>query len=343
MSQNHPEDSSDLAAWIVKKDRGLSESEASAYRKAVEENPDLAKEEAELEKTWKILDRFPSELADQIDDYDLAKPFWRRYVCQAAGIAAALVIGTLLFSLFVSGGSAPPREIFAQDAPKTHRLADNSVIRLNANSSIKAQYSNEARHVHLLSGEAHFTVAKDVNRPFTVFADQLKVTAVGTAFNVRLQSESVEVLVTEGIIELDSPPELSEAAEIDATNNLAPSQPWSKQQVFAGQLAFAAKSSDKGYSRVAVSELANETIETVLSWQSELLTLGGETLDSISKGFEQKTGRRLIIADSSISEIRIGGRFPSDNPMAFLQVLENNYAIPWEELSNGDFVVGRSE
>ncbi len=342
MSQNHPEDISDPSAWIIKKDRGLSDSEAAAYRKALEENPDLAEEEAELEKTWKILDRFPAELADEIDGYDLVQPFWRRYVWQAAGIAATLVIGVFLFSLLVFGGSSP-EEIFAQEAPKTHRLADNSVIRLNANSSIKAEYSKEARHIHLLSGEAHFTVVKDVNRPFIVFADQLKVTAVGTAFNVRLQSESVEVLVTEGIIELDSPSELSEVVEIDATNSLSPSQPWPKQQVFAGQLAFAAKGSDKGYSRVAVSELANETIETVLSWQSELLTLGGETLDSISKGFEQKTGRRLTIADSSISEIRIGGRFPSDNPMAFLQVLENNYGIPWRELSNGDFVVGRSE
>ena len=52
------------------------------------------------------------------------------------------------------------------------------------------------------SGEAYFTVAKNPGRPFVVAAGGVGVRAVGTAFNVRLDSDAVEVLVTEGRVQV---------------------------------------------------------------------------------------------------------------------------------------------
>ncbi len=344
MNEEQREDGFDPAAWIVKKDRGLSEREAAAYEEAIEGDPGLAQDDAEYQETWNILDRFPQELAAEIDGYSAAKPFWRRIHWQVTGMAAALALGALLFAAFRSGGLGyGAQEIIAGATPITHRLSDGSIVRINADSSIEVAFSGSSREVRLQSGEAHFSVVKDESRPFVVKADEFLVTAVGTAFNVRLDVATLEVLVTEGIVKLDSPLERPgesiDATRIDGVNSVL----GSSRQVFAGQRVLAAHVSGSGYSTLEVSDVAAETIESALSWQSELRTLGGETLASISAEFERKTGRKLIISDASIGGKRIGGRFPSDNPTAFLQVLENNYGIPWRELPNGDFIVGESE
>jgi transmembrane sensor len=80
-------------------------------------------------------------------------------------------------------------------------LPDGSRVELKDGSEVVVQYSASERRVKLTGGEAHFTVWKDKTRPFIVNAAGVEVRAVGTAFNVRLEAKSVEVLVTEGRVE----------------------------------------------------------------------------------------------------------------------------------------------
>ncbi|MGY8696772.1 MAG: FecR domain-containing protein, partial [Verrucomicrobiia bacterium] len=68
----------------------------------------------------------------------------------------------------------------------------------NRGAQVFVRFTDEKRLVDLLAGEAHFTVSKDASRPFIVRARGTVVQAVGTAFNVLLNSDRVEVLVTEG-------------------------------------------------------------------------------------------------------------------------------------------------
>ena len=77
-----------------------------------------------------------------------------------------------------------------------HRLHDGSIVELNKGAQISIRYSGDERRVDLLSGEAYFEVAKNPDRPFIVSARGIDVKAVGTAFNVRLHNDSLEVLVT---------------------------------------------------------------------------------------------------------------------------------------------------
>ncbi len=65
---------------------------------------------------------------------------------------------------------------------------------LNTNSRVEIRFTPEQRNVRLLAGQAWFQVAKNPNRPFVVEAGNRRVTALGTAFDVRLDSrESVQV------------------------------------------------------------------------------------------------------------------------------------------------------
>ncbi|HEV7620883.1 MAG TPA: FecR domain-containing protein, partial [Flavisolibacter sp.] len=64
-------------------------------------------------------------------------------------------------------------------------LADGSIVWLNASSSLRfpASFTGNERNV-TLTGEGYFSVAKDINRPFTVLFNNTSVKVLGTEFNV---------------------------------------------------------------------------------------------------------------------------------------------------------------
>src|SRR3546814_8812761 len=72
-------------------------------------------------------------------------------------------------------------------------LADGSRVDLNTNSRLDVAYSKAVRRLDLEQGEAFFKVAKDAQRPFVVHAGAWRVTAVGTAFTVRMRGGDIEI------------------------------------------------------------------------------------------------------------------------------------------------------
>src|SRR5204863_5888557 len=91
---------------------------------------------------------------------------------------------------------------------------DGSVVELNRGAVVSAHFTASERRMRLVSGEANFKVAKDPQRPFVVEARGVAVRAVGTAFNVRIDAVSVEVLVTEGVVNVAQPPAPPDQAAI---------------------------------------------------------------------------------------------------------------------------------
>jgi len=63
-------------------------------------------------------------------------------------------------------------------------------------------FSQAARNVHLIRGEALFVVERDSARPFTVTAGDTTVRALGTQFNVRRRAEGADVAVVEGAVQV---------------------------------------------------------------------------------------------------------------------------------------------
>src|SRR5690606_19734450 len=81
-------------------------------------------------------------------------------------------------------------------------LSDGSLVYLNSASEVLVAFNEHERRIILETGEAHFEVVPDASRPFIVTAGSVSVRAVGTAFNVKLAAESIDVLVVEGKVEL---------------------------------------------------------------------------------------------------------------------------------------------
>lgn len=76
-------------------------------------------------------------------------------------------------------------------------LADGSSVELNSSSAIAVDYSDAARSVRLLKGEAVFTVTPDKLRPFTVLSRGGAATALGTVYDVRHGEDGSTVTVLE--------------------------------------------------------------------------------------------------------------------------------------------------
>lgn len=83
------------------------------------------------------------------------------------------------------------------DVPMRVQLADGSIVLLEPGSYIRYYepfVADDSRTVHLW-GKALFDIAKDNTRPFTVYADMLATSVLGTSFTVESIAESTFIKV----------------------------------------------------------------------------------------------------------------------------------------------------
>lgn len=86
-------------------------------------------------------------------------------------------------------------------------LNDGTKVFLNTSTRMRVKYDEQRRSVLLEGGEALFEVAREVNRPFVVTSGGRQVTALGTAFLVRHDSDRLAVTLMKGKVSVASTPD----------------------------------------------------------------------------------------------------------------------------------------
>ena len=119
-------------------------------------------------------------------------------VACAAGLLMVIAVGTLVLPRLFSH----PRDFTARSTIHSDVLPDGSRVTLAPRSEVSVQISTTERTVAMATGEAFFRVHPDKHKPFTVTTSQVAVTAVGTAFDVRSESDRVTVTVQEGVVDV---------------------------------------------------------------------------------------------------------------------------------------------
>ncbi len=99
-------------------------------------------------------------------------------------------------------------------------LADGSEVTMDLATEIDVRLSRGERNIKLVAGRALFDVAHDASRPFRVDTGHGKVTALGTQFQVDVDTDQVIVTLLEGSVSV-SPPE-SASARADAATRARP-------------------------------------------------------------------------------------------------------------------------
>ena len=176
-------------------------------------------------------------------------------------------------------------------------LQDESTVTLNTDSRISVRYDPSRRWVHLERGEAHFVVEPLSDRPFSVNAGTGTVRAIGTAFNVYIKQDVVEVTVAEGVVEV-LPTTMEEfgrtSREISSTITVPKSE-----TLVEGQTAEYADTVEV-ISTVAPADLKNE-----FTWLDGQLFFEDESLAVIVEEASRYFSAKITIEDPTIAEFRI--------------------------------------
>lgn len=203
---------------------------------------------------------------------------------------------------------------------QVHTLPDGSVITLNTDSHIDIDYTEQQRTVRLIKGEALFTVAKDESKPFVVVADHGVIRAVGTEFSVRLLNKGVDVVVSEGAVELAS---LNQTlpTQTDVLNLNDVSQMSSLGVITAGQTAIIANSE----ASVQLHDL--KEIDSKLAWKSGRLEFLGKPLKEVVAEVGRYTDLQITINDPEIESLSFGGAFMIGDTDLLFRTLDSQYGI----------------
>ncbi len=136
------------------------------------------------------------------------KGFSRLYISRKQWIAAAalfiLIASGMLFSLY---NTKEPVIAMMNTKSDTHvlkdTLMDGSIVTLNKNTTLSypQKFTGPTRKISI-KGEAFFEVAPNKEMPFIIQANEVTITVVGTAFNVKNYDSSTEVIVESGIVKL---------------------------------------------------------------------------------------------------------------------------------------------
>ena len=232
----------------------------------------------------------------------------RRFDRRRLGLAAASLVA-------LAGGAAVGRRLFSGDkaaAPaadepvfttavgerSTFRLADNSVVTLSTDSAVRVNHWGKERRLTLLRGQAFFQVAKDPTRPFIVAAGDKSVTAVGTAFDVRLEPGKLSVTLVEGRVRIAGASPKGER----------------KVEMNAGSRFVAAGSADW---TIATVDTAKES-----AWLQGRLVFDSEPLSTVVAEMNRFSERKLSLADPALGATPVSGVFKTGQIDAFVAALK---------------------
>jgi transmembrane sensor len=342
MSDPHqpiPEEILDAAsAWLARRDRGLSAAEQDDYMQWLAADPRhaeaLQQHAAALERMMQLYEWTPANDTEPNSDLFAPPPTrgraWWRWA--SVGLTAAAATIALGFLVWERPWSRPEAATHAR-APKSYlrvnervALPDGSRVELRDGTQLVVQYSETERRVRLTGGEAHFSVWKDKARPFVVDAAGVEVRAVGTAFNVRLGSRDVHVLVTEGRVKVEQP------AHAGATE---------PAYVSVGEQAIVPRTPE------AAQQLASVTAEDIareLAWQAPRLEFNETPLADAVAEFNRLNRHQIEIGDRELGTLRIGGTFRPDNVDGFLRLLSTDpsFGVTVEPLGEARTVLRRA-
>lgn len=317
----------EAAAWVWRlDDKELSPARRAEFEQWLRRDPRHRRAFEELGGIWRSLDdlaeakrdeKVATFVAEERRLYARPAPAHgrlRRWLPWALAASLLLVAGGLSW---YRRGNESETLATAVGQQRSAMLADGSVVQLNTNTILEARFTPGRRDIRLEKGEASFKVAHNAKRPFYVHAGDTVVRAVGTAFDVRLRdAHDVEVIVTEGVVEVT--PRHAPARTVAA----APPTP----ALVAQRKLSAGERFDAG-AATPVKRITAAAVSNTLAWHEGAIVFDGEPLAQAIDELNRYTDTRLVVADASIQDLRVGGRFRTGDVNGFLEALAKAFPV----------------
>lgn len=233
-----------------------------------------------------------------------------------AAIAATIAACSLLLSWWQLSRSSLYETGIAEQRLIT--LSDGSTVELTARSQVRVRLTKEQRHVDLLAGQALFKVAKDAARPFIVVSDDVSIRAVGTQFDVHRRNSGTVVTVLEGRVAV--------ATQADATVASAPAAAATTSlYLSAGEQVTMPEAGKAG--SAAVPQARHVDATQIAAWTERTLNFENQTLADVIEEFNRYNQRQIVLADASLSGLRISGVFSAKKPASLLRFLDEQMQL----------------
>lgn len=280
-----------------------TESEICAW---VESDPRHAVAFARAEAAWEAAERLKSAAADvTLPPLEtIISEEQQRRLSRNIMIAAAVAVLFFLVAAIVTVRTFSGIDRYQTGIGEIRDIAlsDGSTLHLNSDSEAEVRFTDNGRKVRIIKGEASFDVAHDTSRPFDVEARSAVIRAVGTAFNVRMRPSIVELTVTQGTVTVHSGGSVG-------------------QKVAAGSGAVIQPRT------IALTRLGSKLIDQRTAWREQMVELDGETIEQAAGEFNRYRAAPILIGDTRVSSLRIGGRFRISDSREFLSALQLSLPI----------------
>ncbi|GAA6171648.1 FecR domain-containing protein [Colwellia sp. KU-HH00111] len=330
--------------WLAKIERGLTEQEKPAlhtWLSLTSKNTEVLLEVAHLWDKMGVLSRL-SDLFPQTPP-NTSKKYSTWLGALAASVVFAITLGFYQngfhFSLF---GQAEQSAVVASQMnfqtgigeSNTINLPDNSKIVLNTNSFVQVRYTNTARIIDLQRGEIHIDVAHDKTRPLSVIASGKVIQAVGTAFNVEVRNDLVELIVTDGKVLVAQRNKTIAQTDI---NEVVKRLPHNSMAISKGEKV---DLDSTGNTIEKVVKVDPVELAASLSWRQGNLIFRGESLAEAMAEISRYTNLTFELSDDEqLHQVQVAGMFKTGDVTGLLEVLSNNFNITYKKIANDKIVL----
>ncbi|MCI3180399.1 iron dicitrate transport regulator FecR [Caulobacter sp. CCUG 60055] len=313
MGREYKEDRAQLIAlasdWLVRLDAG--DADAEDFERWRGADPRRAAAFAEVAATWGRLDdlrRAGGEPPSRFSTAERrARPagLSRRALIGVGGAAAAGIAGVGAFA--VRGDLLRPGLRTEIGERRQLNLPDGSAIELNTDTRVSWRFDRRERRLWLERGEAALTVAADEARPFLLMAAGTVARLRTGQFNARLATETLSLMVLAGQAAVDGPRGRASAA-VERTDDRR-------------------RTLQAGPSGVSVAAVSEDSAQVVQAWRRGEIVFEGEPLSVAVGEYNRYLRRKLVIEDPAVGRIRLGGRFLTSDPEAFLTALGRAFGV----------------
>ena len=324
----------EAAAWTWRLDSAAGGAvDREAFEAWLRQDPRHRRAMEELSKVWEAMDGLAEVKRDEkITAFTAAPKLAAAHSWHSWGLAVAATIAVVVAgSAWLQKGNEIQTLATAVGQHRNVTLADGSIVTLNTNTILETDLTRRVRQIYLRKGEAHFQVAHDRSRPFLVHAGDAVVRAVGTEFEVHLRADQhVDVVVNEGRV------------EVQAAGPVLPPVPGTRTKPLSMTTVRALSAGEQlstATADYAIVPVSSEQLSSELAWRQGAIIFDGESVSEAVREIERYTDARIVVSDSRVAALRVGGRFRTDDVQGFLDGLQAALPVTIRRAADGQVYI----
>lgn len=189
-------------------------------------------------------------------------------------------------------------------------LSDGSRVVVGGNSVLEQAFTRRRRNLSLLRGQMFIDVRADHARPLLVTVADCVITALGTAFDVRLQNATdLVVTLMHGRVRVQRTSG-ADLVTLDAGQQLLYEQD--------------------------VQVVRDVDADAALAWRRGILDFDDVSLAEAVADFNQNAAHAILVDDPRLVQLRVSGVFSATDVEGFARALEAAYPVRAQVHRSGD-------